>query len=284
MNKLLIFIPSPRDIPEFQEVIDQIPHDKLFIKYLHYRDEPYNKARKFFLNHNQYTHFAICPDDLIVTPDGVEQLWKDAQTMKFIAGMCNVDMEDMNKIAATIPAPSVVREGRKFNWLRIPDIIDKKNPILKVGWCGTPFAIMPRQVIEGLNFTGDIKWNPFGDKTESFDIQTAHDLAEMGIEEYIDTRVFFTHRRFGGEIFVGRKHPYYLWVHDGKKTKTMIKNTGIINPAPEYQWEKPPLETNTVCSKCGKKVIKEDAVRWTHENTNQNTRCGTNPVPVEVKE
>jgi len=156
--KLLIFCPSPRDIPEFTDAINSITHDKLIVKYLSYHDEPYPQARKFFLKHKQYTHFAICPDDLIVSEEGVNQLVNDAETRDFIAGTCNVDMTDMDMLAMTYNLPSKERKGRRFVWYRKEDL-QFREPIINVGWCGTPFAIFPRRVIEKLQFLGDQRWN-----------------------------------------------------------------------------------------------------------------------------
>ena len=156
--KLLIFCPSPRDIPEFTDAINSITHDKLIVKYLSYHDEPYPQARKFFLKHKQYTQFAICPDDLIVSEEGVNQLVNDAETRDFIAGTCNVDMTDMDMLAMTYNLPSKERKGRRFVWYRKEDL-QFREPIINVGWCGTPFAIFPRRVIEKLQFLGDQRWN-----------------------------------------------------------------------------------------------------------------------------
>lgn len=214
---LLIFCPSPRDIPEFIEAIKKINHDKFIIKYLGYEDNPYPQARKFFLKHTEYTHFAICPDDLIVTPEGVEQLVKDAENMDFIAGMCNVDLTDLDMLAMTYNLPSRKRIGRTFVWYRKDDLKYKEQKIIPVGWCGTPFAIFSRKIMEQLEFLGDARWNEGASRTESFDIGIATDLKEMGISEMVDTRVFFRHMRYGGAIQVDYKKPYIIWVHDGKK-------------------------------------------------------------------
>lgn len=222
--KLLIFCPSPRDIPEFTEAINSINADKLIVKYLSYHDEPYPQARKFFLQHKQYTHFAICPDDLIVTPEGVEQLIKDAETRDFIAGMCNVDLTDLDVLAMTYNLPSKERAGRRFVWYRKEDL-EFRDSIISVGWCGTPFAIFSRKLIEKLHFLGDQRWNDGASKTESFDIGIATDLKSMNIQEMVDTRVFFHHMRFGGESKVGIKQPYMLWIHDGKAEKLAVKNS-----------------------------------------------------------
>lgn len=44
MRKLLIFIPSPRDLLQFHEAIAKIPHDKIWYKYMPYELQPYQQA------------------------------------------------------------------------------------------------------------------------------------------------------------------------------------------------------------------------------------------------
>lgn len=251
--KLLIFCPSPRDIPEFIESIKNIDHDKLVVKYLGYEDHPYLQAQKFFLNHKQYTHFAICPDDLIVTPEGVEQLIQDAKTMDFVAGMCNVDLTDLDMLAMTYNLPSKKRVGRRFIWYRKEDLQYKNQDIIPVGWCGTPFAIINRETMEKIKFIGDLRWNQEANHTESQDIGICHDLKDLGIPVMVDTRVSFHHMRYVGTIQVGYKDAYILWIHDGIKTKLQPKRKS----KPRTVWDHPlyqqhdPLQRPDIFLKAG---------------------------------
>jgi len=223
--KLLVFSPSPRDIPEFIAAMKEIPFDKLIVKYVHYADDPYNQALQFFLDHKQYSHFAIAPDDLILTRPGVEQLWKDAQEgHDYISAVCNRDMKDMNLLAMSFNVPDGYRPWREFQWYHTKDINPEKYPIIRVGWSGTPFCIMPRKLMEQITFDGDIRWNPGAETTESYDIQLAIDLHEKGVAEMVDTRVFFKHLRYGGEIQVGYKKPYMLYIQGKKITKLPVKS------------------------------------------------------------
>lgn len=223
--KLLIFSPSPRDIPEFIAALKQINHDKLIVKYVHYADDPYNQALEFFLDHKEYSHFAICPDDLIVTRPGVEQLWKDAQEgHDYISAMCNRDMDNMDLLAMTFNIPAGNRVDREYQWYYTKDINPEKYPIIRVGWSGTPFCIMPRKVMEKISFPGDIEWNPGVESTESYDIQLGVNFHDMGLAEMVDTRVFFKHLRYGGEIQVGYKEPYMLFIQGKNITKLAVKS------------------------------------------------------------
>ena len=89
--KLLIGIPSPRDIPNFKLAIDRINYDKLWVKYMGYQYDPYGQMRDFFLQHDEYTHFAICQDDLILHPKGVQTLIDDLELYPIISACFNVE-------------------------------------------------------------------------------------------------------------------------------------------------------------------------------------------------
>ena len=82
--RVLIAIPSPRDLPQFAEAVNKIPADKLFCKYMH-EQQAYDTIRENFLTsaNEQYTHLAILPDDLIVTPYHWQQLVEDLHEYDF---------------------------------------------------------------------------------------------------------------------------------------------------------------------------------------------------------
>src|SRR3990167_869159 len=221
--KLFIFIPSPRDIPEVEEALEKLPHDKCYVKYVGYRDHPYLMGQTEFLKNKEYTHFAISPDDMIPTVEGVAQLWKDAKKYPVIMGMCNVDMTDESLLAMTMNMPSKKREGRHFIFHRdehIPYLRKLFNsPIVQVPWCGTPFAILSREIVEKIQIIGDMRWNSEVSHAESQDIGIAHDLKELEIPFLVDTRVKFKHMRYGAKIQVGYKQPYIKF----KGVKTFLR-------------------------------------------------------------
>jgi hypothetical protein len=209
--KLLIFSPSPRNDPEFEERMALVLHDKYWMKYHSYDLHPYNKARNFFLNHKEYTHFAICPDDLMITPEGVDKLWQSAQTLKVIMGTCNVEPAS-TELAMTRNLPSKERGGRIYDFFSETDVNGK---IIQVDWCGTPFAIFQRSVIEKLTFDGDRKWNK--NKTAfAYDVIIAHDLKAMKIKINVDTSVKFYHKRHVFKVLNDSMNPVWWWDRVGK--------------------------------------------------------------------
>jgi len=224
MSKLLIFIPSPRDDPEFEECVAKLPHDKIWFKYHPYYKEPYNKARAFFLAHPEYSHFAICPDDLMVTPEGVEKLWKEAQTRDVIMGICNVGVTEETKdiLAHTKNLPSLERDGRKYEFYRKNEV---DGSIIKVKWCGTPFAIFTRRTIKKFGFNGDRAFDSNG-WGFSFDVGIAHDLHKRKIPLYVDTSVYFHHKRF---VFPVLNKSFYpsVWFDEYGKSRKIDQATTV---------------------------------------------------------
>jgi hypothetical protein len=212
MPNLLIFIPSPRDDPEFELRVKKLKHDKLWFKYHPYIREPYNRARKFFMKHREYSHFAICPDDLMVTEEGVERLWKNAKHFDILMGTCNVDMNDDGRLAMTKNLPTIKRDGRVYDFYNKSEVGKK---IIQVPWCGTPFAIFSRKIMGKMMFNGDGRMNP--DRTAfSYDVGIAHDAKKLGVAINVDTGVYFHHKRFVFPVLVGEKPTTIWWDQWGK--------------------------------------------------------------------
>lgn len=170
------------------------------MKYTEYRDKPYDKFRDFFLEHPEYTHLAICPDDLIVTKQGVDLLLNDIREygMPVIMGICNVEPEEYLKpegnLAMTHNLPTGYRPTCRYEFYKYKEIQNLANPIIEVPWCGTPFAIFRRDIVEKMPFLGDGRWNN-GGVSYAYDVGIAHDLKEMVIPILVDTRAHFFHNR-----------------------------------------------------------------------------------------
>jgi len=211
--KLLIGIPSPRDIPQFIEAIAKIPYDKVWIKNAGMELEPYKRMRDFFLSHKEYTHLAICSDDLIVHPEGVEQLIDRAEEYPLIMGICNVDINDHpdGLMAISRIEPAGKEEGRRYHFYRRSEL----DGIIRVPWAGFAFAIFRRDIVEKIKFDDDGRWN-YGRHVGANDIAMCHDLNELDIPIMVDTSVYFYHHRIRKELF--SKEPPAIWhEHDGIK-------------------------------------------------------------------
>ena len=69
----LLCCPSPRDIREVYEALRETGYDRLYAKY-YPEKTAYNLLRDYFLDHTEYTHLVICPDDLIIKKEHIDSL------------------------------------------------------------------------------------------------------------------------------------------------------------------------------------------------------------------
>jgi len=137
---ILLAIPSPRDIPEFQKAMDSITDiDKLWFKYCP-AHITYPLIRKEFLNHpNKYTHLVICPDDLLITREHLQTLMDDYTNLlvtdeerdtTVISGYCNVDTSQHAKEAnICIDYVTPRKLGRRYKWIKLSAIASMKGII-----------------------------------------------------------------------------------------------------------------------------------------------------------
>lgn len=213
MFKPLIFIPSPRDLPLFHKAINRIHCDKYWVKYTPYKLQPYRQAHQFFLEHSEYTHFVICPDDLYVTPEGVDRLFELSRKYPVIMGICNMNNSDYpdGYVAMTKNLPVIDKKTRVYQCYKRHELTGK---IMTVPWCGTPFAVCDRKTTEKLDFTLPEEFVAGG-----YDVLLANQLHDLNIPLRVDSGVFFRHDRVlkDHETFaVGKKLEHWIWEHDGE--------------------------------------------------------------------
>jgi hypothetical protein len=193
----LVALPSPRDIPEVKEAVDLCLSglDRVWFKYWPQSTEPYKHIRDYFLKRTQYTHLIILPDDLVVNVVGVTKLLLTAYAAPtqytVLMGNCSVTYGSL-VFAITHNLPSLERYGRTYHWWTLRDLEACPTNIMKVQHCGTPFAILAREVVEQVSFKNDKEWN---NDTVGFseEVVLSHELHDLGIPIYVDTSVIFTH-------------------------------------------------------------------------------------------
>jgi len=198
----LLFIPSPRDIPEVAESIGNLKIDKLWIKY-HPQLEAYEHASIFFRNHD-FTHLIIHPDDMLATQSELDQLIQDIteEPNRVIGGYCNVtagstDWEDANISYSLPPDPPHIGTYQDYHWIPLKDLAGKSE-IIKVKHSGFGLLALPRDVITKIPFRTDSGCCP--------DSCLSLDLDKSGIDQYVDTRIYCKHIRTDPSILqVGKK-------------------------------------------------------------------------------
>lgn len=212
-----MFSPSPRDMPEIYEALKGTGYDRLYSKYFT-EEIAYNLGRDFFLEHKEYTHFVICPDDLLVEKKHIDALVKNLENNDYLvhAGVCNVDT-DKNKdklcIAENLPHPiKMVKASsdgtgptknllgwRCYMWVS-SDHDFGERPIRPFYFSGFAAQFIDRQIMEALKFEDDSKVNHTPHVTGgSLDVIFSNKMYKLNISQMIDTRVRMKHIRSGEE-------------------------------------------------------------------------------------
>jgi hypothetical protein len=181
--------PSPRDIPEVLDAHKQIKCHKVWAKYF---DEAsaYRRLRNFFLYHKEYTHFVICPDDLIVTPEVFEGLRRDMEEQDFpvLAGLCNLNYQDLAKPVVTYSCCLSV-SGLQFI---TSEYLKTHSGFQKMGHEAFACTWVRRDVLEkiplnGLNFARMFNEDGWMEvEGRSFDWAFSIDCAKHGIPIHVD--------------------------------------------------------------------------------------------------
>ena len=231
-NKILIFVPSPRDIPEVRQPIIDILYpnfDVIWFKYYQELDA-YQKARRYFLESDRdYEYLCVIPDDLAINREGIDLLLNELENPSLdlsqyknqypvLAGICNysyMNAEQMALVAASISSTT-------SSYLLTFNMLDKmKDSIIKCAWIGFSCEFIHRSVLEQIDFRSHSALgldNVFSDQ-----------LVKKKIPQYILKTAKFVHYK-GLSVqyksalstnpdvtFTGVYKPYVIF-HSAKKT------------------------------------------------------------------
>ncbi len=238
----LLCAPSPRDIREPYEALKRCPYDRLYAKYFPEKIA-YNLLRDWFLDHEEYTHLVICPDDLIIEPEHLEALIKTLEEKDYpvFSGVCNVDVNynsHLLNITDNLPHPQRMVPARKqigwrwYSWINK----DRKfeSPIMRFPFSGFAAMFIRRDVVKRYKFTDDAALNGTPDLvTGAIDVMFANVCAIENIPQMVDTRVRMHHlknKNFDIEITLGdgelrfypaRKDTYTIEYAEAKNKERM---------------------------------------------------------------
>jgi len=188
-------MPSPRNISDVKKWWPKLPYDK-FIVEKKLQLPAYTDAKNYFLDHEEYTHLVVCPDDLEVTPTNLEILLNDVKCSGYrtIAGICNIDESQPDTYAIqplgtdlTSDHPQVDK-GSWYMKNEKPILPDVK--ILQVGHCGFSCQFIERELLEKVKWRGASNGG-----NANFDWQFSKDCHELNIPIFVDTTVKLWHRR-----------------------------------------------------------------------------------------
>lgn len=215
--RLLLAMPSPRDLDDVIDAWKKLDDDQLHVKYFK-EWSAYQQIRNFFLAHPEYTHLAICPDDLVIKPNDLDILKKDLEKFDYpvISGMCNVNMDKpdlMNIMIGGIPN-KFAKDRTPFSWEKFKNF---KKDLTKVLFSGFPLMIIRRDVVERFDFDSESKLEGFDpNMIGNIDVIFCHNCLENNIPIWVDRRCRMIHLRNLTDLKVGRDgFPPQVWLKSG---------------------------------------------------------------------
>ena len=205
----LLCAPSPRDIREVYDELRGTGYDRLYAKY-YPEKTAYNLMRDYFLDHQEYTHLVICPDDLIIKKEHIDRLVKDLEEHDFpvLSGVCNVDSaanKDMLNVTYNLPHPTrtVPERGvigwRHYHWVHKDTVFPRR--VLPFLFSGFACMFIRRDVVKRYKFTDDAKQNGTPSLiTGAIDVMFSNVCALEKIPQMVDVGVNMEHLK-GKERF-----------------------------------------------------------------------------------
>jgi hypothetical protein len=226
---------SIRDFKPAQYWIEQIDFiDRLYIKN-YVGNEPYQIAKKYFMENPQYSHFFFLSEDTIATSSMVKLIMEDtvAFPKEVICGYSNVDYtHDDSNISFRNMKNLVVRGREVYQHPKLTDLWTGKYgfPYVKVWFMGTTLALIPRAIVEKLSFKSYIDMDGryvervFGFKHQHGimqDFQMCKELDALGIANICDLRAYVPHMvgGFSSLNMKGKARTVTLHRKDGKIEK-----------------------------------------------------------------
>lgn len=212
-NNPLIFIPSPRNIPDVWDAIERNVmgrFDVLVVKN-YSLIEAYNVGARYLLaNYDKYSHLCIVPDDLIVTKEPFDLLLSNIDNFWVLSGVCNLgcyndfELEHTNISIGNIPdLEDHTEEQISKMWLTYEQLGENKKP-LRVEFAGFPCTFIRKEIIKKMK---KFKANKYG---VSMDSVFCKFLVRNDIDHWIIPAAQFAHLKH---------HPKYK--------KELKINTGI---------------------------------------------------------
>lgn len=182
----LICIPSPRNIGVVKEAFDEIKgYDKLWFKENYNELQVYEVMRNYFLEHKEYTHFVIMPDDLLVDVETIDRLISDLKKRDYpvLSGVCNFNCDKFETYDIDVIIDWNHQSGREY--LMMNEIPNREyygksgqhKGIKRVAFSGFPLTFIRRDVLEKV---------PFASVGKGIDSEFSVALLRAKIEQYVD--------------------------------------------------------------------------------------------------
>lgn len=220
MIKPLLVYFQAADYPDILEELDKIPCDKLFLKYMPY-PHVHNYAREFFMQHEEYTHIIIHPQDLIVKKEHYDKLVEDLEKFDYpsLAGVCNVGTKGVlaHVWAVCMELPTLAKDHRHYNWCPR----GKNLGIMQVKFEGNMFNFIRRDIAEKRMMDGEYVFRGTDNSNgkASPDLTFCHNMDKLGLPVYVDTEVIMFHKATHEKIIVGKVNSEAYYEKNGEKVR-----------------------------------------------------------------
>jgi len=222
IKPLLVYLQAA-DYPEILEELEKIPCDKLILKYFPY-PHPHNIARDFFLKHTEYTHLIIQPQDLKVTKEHYEKMFKNIYDKNYpvLSAVCNVGKNGVfrYKMAVCKELPAWNRYVRYYNW--IPSGLKGIN---QVKFQGHVFVWIKRDVVERRNIYGDyiFRGSVHVGGEPAPDLTFCTECDRSGIPIHADCDCNIEHLATHEKILVGKKKVEIIYKPEKQRCHVISK-------------------------------------------------------------
>ena len=208
---LLISVPKVRELKEFDDAVDNYlqDFDKVFVNY-YPSFEARHLIKDYFLDHEEYTHLAILPDDMIPNRVAINLLMNDLSKNDYpvLCGRSHLNNTEEGRKIVTVSltlASPVMKEGMHYyNFLQedselFMKLLEEKQPII-VKHMGDPFPIIRRDVVKLLTFNNDSQYNSQLEQDGCCeDIVMCVELDKLQIPIHCDLRAWFKHLKISDE-------------------------------------------------------------------------------------
>ena len=201
--------------PDILNELKKIPCDKLILEYYPY-PHPHDIARDFFLEHTEYTHLIIHPQDLLVTREDYDNLIFDLIENDYpvLSGVCNVERPPhrlSGVMNCCIKCPNRNRDNRKYNWIPFASMPNSLG-LMKVGFMGFAFTFIKRNVIERRLIDGEFIFKGCDGKEIYPDLNFCNGCKELDIPIIVDTHVQLVHYANHKPSLIGKQSCKQLFI------------------------------------------------------------------------
>jgi len=201
--------------PDILNELKKIPCDKLILEYYPY-PHPHNIARDFFLEHTEYTHLIIHPQDLLVTKEDYLhlKLFVECLDCPVLSGVCNVERPPhrlSGVMNCCIKCPNPDPNKRKYNWIPFPSMPESLG-IIQVGFMGFAFTFIKRNVIERRLIDGEFIFKGCDGKEIYPDLNFCSNCNDLDIKIMVDTDVRLIHYANHKPSLIGKQSCKQLFI------------------------------------------------------------------------